>query len=141
MSATQAATSDHNPPAGANLSAANLSAGEAAGAERSVGLTASAAERVAFLLREEGRPGLFLRISVTGGGCSGFQYNFDFDETPAEDDFTIVRDGAVVRIDSTSLDLLAGSVIDYVEDMMSASFQVKNPNATSSCGCGSSFAI
>lgn len=132
MSATQAATGDNSLTAGANLSA---------GEERSVGLTASAAERVAFLLREEGRPGLFLRISVTGGGCSGFQYNFDFDEAPAEDDFTIVRDGAVVRIDSTSLDLLAGSVIDYVEDMMSASFQVKNPNATSSCGCGSSFAI
>lgn len=130
MSATQAATSDTTLPAGA-----------LAGAERSVGLTASAAERVALLLREEGRPDAFLRISVTGGGCSGFQYNFDFDEAPAEDDFTIVRDGAVVRIDSTSLDLLAGSVIDYVEDMMSASFQVKNPNATSSCGCGSSFAI
>lgn len=110
-------------------------------AERSVGLTDSAAQRIAFLLREENQPGLFLRISVTGGGCSGFQYNFDFDREPQDDDFVIEQAGAVVRIDGVSLDLVGGSVVDYVEDMLSASFQVKNPNATSSCGCGSSFAV
>ncbi|PWR23654.1 iron-sulfur cluster insertion protein ErpA [Zavarzinia compransoris] len=130
MSATHAAENNAAVPPGALT-----------GDGRNVGLTASAADRIAFLLREEGKPGAFLRIAVTGGGCSGFQYNFDFDETPQDDDFVIERDGATVRIDSVSLDLLAGSVVDYVEDMMSASFQVKNPNATSSCGCGSSFAI
>lgn len=110
-------------------------------AERSVGLTDSAAARIAFLLREENQPGQFLRIAVTGGGCSGFQYNFDFDREVQDDDFLIEKNGATVRIDGVSLDLLAGSVVDFVEDLMGASFQVKNPNATSSCGCGSSFAI
>ena len=113
-----------------------------AGAEaRTVGLTASAAARIAILMKEEDNPAAFLRVSVTGGGCSGFQYNFSFDEENQDDDLVIERDGALVHIDSVSLDLMAGSVIDYVEDMMAASFQVKNPNATSSCGCGSSFAI
>lgn len=110
-------------------------------AERSVGLTDSAAARIAFLLREENQPDQFLRIAVTGGGCSGFQYNFDFDREAQDDDLVIEKNGAIVRIDGVSLDLLAGSVIDFVEDLMGASFQVKNPNATSSCGCGSSFAV
>lgn len=108
---------------------------------RSVGLTDSAAARIAFLLKEENRPELFLRISVSGGGCSGFQYSFAFDDQRADDDLIIVKGDATVRIDQVSLDLLAGSEVDYVEDMMAASFQVKNPNASSSCGCGSSFAI
>ena len=109
---------------------------------RTVGLTDSAAARVAFLLREEdGGADVFLRVSVSGGGCSGFQYGFAFDDQIMDDDLLIEKGGATVRIDSVSLDLLAGSVIDFVEDMMGASFQVKNPNASSSCGCGSSFAV
>ncbi|MCF4164420.1 iron-sulfur cluster insertion protein ErpA [Zavarzinia compransoris] len=109
--------------------------------DRAVGLTASAAARIAHLMKEEDNPAAFLRVSVTGGGCSGFQYNFSFDEDVQDDDLVIERDGAVVHVDQVSLDLMAGSVIDYVEDMLAASFQVKNPNASSSCGCGSSFAI
>ncbi|MFA5123076.1 iron-sulfur cluster insertion protein ErpA [Zavarzinia sp.] len=112
-----------------------------AGDLRSVGLTDAAAARVAFLLKEEGKPDTFLRISVSGGGCAGFQYSFAFDDQVQDDDFVIEQGGALVRIDSVSMDLLAGSVVDYVEDMLAASFQVRNPNATSSCGCGSSFAV
>jgi iron-sulfur cluster insertion protein len=82
-----------------------------------------------------------LRISVSGGGCSGFQYGFDFDEAVNEDDRLFERDGARVVIDEVSLELLKGSRIDFVEDLMGAYFKVENPNATSSCGCGSSFAM
>ncbi len=109
--------------------------------ERAVSLSASAAARVAWLLEHEEQPGLMLRVSVSGGGCSGFQYGFSFDDTVNLDDRTFERDGATAVIDEASLELLAGSEIDYVEELVGASFQVKNPNATSSCGCGSSFSI
>ena len=82
-----------------------------------------------------------LRLSVSGGGCSGFQYGFSFDDTRNEEDVEFERDGVKLLVDETSLDLLAGAEIDFVEDLVGASFQVRNPNATSSCGCGSSFAI
>jgi iron-sulfur cluster insertion protein len=104
------------------------------------GITDSAARRIAGLAAQEGgRP--MLRISVSGGGCSGFQYGFDFDEAVNEDDRLFERDGARVVIDEVSLELLKGSRIDFVEDLMGAYFKVENPNATSSCGCGSSFAM
>jgi iron-sulfur cluster insertion protein len=106
-------------------------------------ITESAAKRVAVLLGEERqqRPGVRLRVSVLGGGCSGFQYNFEFDDTKTDTDLLIERDGASVVIDDVSLGFLQGSVLDYVETLGEASFQIKNPNATAKCGCGNSFAV
>ena len=105
------------------------------------GVTGAAAKRIAWVLSQEEHRGLMLRIAVAGGGCSGFQYNFTFDDTKGETDFVIQRDGATVLIDDTSLELLKGSEIDYVEDMIGASFQIKNPQAKSTCGCGNSFSV
>jgi len=82
-----------------------------------------------------------LRVSVEGGGCSGFQYKFDMDRTRGDDDVVITRDGAVVLVDQISLGYLAGSEIDFVDDLIGASFRVNNPQATASCGCGTSFSI
>jgi len=107
----------------------------------SVTMTASAAQRVAALIAQEGGSGLMLRVAVSGGGCSGFQYGFTFDDTVNADDRIFERDGVTLVVDEVSLDLLGGSEIDYVEELIGASFQIKNPQATSSCGCGTSFAI
>ncbi len=107
----------------------------------SISLSESAAKRIAFLAAQESQPGVMLRISVSGGGCSGFQYGFAFDDTKNDEDRLFERAGAKVVIDETSLELLAGSEIDFVEDLVGASFQIKNPNAKSSCGCGNSFAV
>lgn len=106
-----------------------------------VTISESAARRIAHLLAQEGRPNLKLRISVSGGGCSGFQYGFDFDDKINEDDIVLERDGAAVVIDGTSIACMAGAEIDFVEDLVGASFSVKNPNAVSSCGCGNSFSL
>jgi iron-sulfur cluster insertion protein len=106
-----------------------------------VTLTESAARRIAFLAAQESQPGMMLRISVSGGGCSGFQYGFAFDDSRNDDDRLFERAGAKVVIDETSLELLAGAEIDFVEDLIGASFQIRNPNAKSSCGCGNSFAV
>jgi len=111
------------------------------GPERQVSLSDSAVKRIASLIAEEGNPGLMLRLSVSGGGCSGFQYGFSFDNATQVDDHLFERDGVKVVVDETSLDLLSGAEIDFVEDLVGASFQVRNPNAKSSCGCGSSFSI
>ena len=108
---------------------------------QSVSMTASAAMRVAALIAMEGGKDLMLRVSVSGGGCSGFQYGFSLDDTVNADDRTFERDGVTLVVDEVSLDLLAGSEIDYVEELIGASFQINNPQATSSCGCGSSFSI
>jgi len=108
---------------------------------KQVSLTEAAARRIALLIAQEANPQLKLRLAVSGGGCSGFQYGFSFDDTRNEDDVEFERDGVKLLVDETSLDLLAGAEIDFVEDLVGASFQVRNPNATSSCGCGSSFAI
>ena len=110
-------------------------------AENQVTLSASAAKRVAELKAQENTPDAFLRLAVSGGGCSGFQYGFSFDNTKNGDDSVFERDGVSLVIDETSLELVKGAEIDFVEDMMGASFQVKNPNAASSCGCGNSFSI
>ncbi len=104
-------------------------------------VSASAARRISELAAAEAEQGAMLRLSVNGGGCSGFQYSFDFDNAVNEDDQTFHRDGATVVIDEVSLELLKGAEIDFVEDLMGAYFQVNNPNASSSCGCGSSFSI
>lgn len=104
-------------------------------------VTDNAARRIAVLMSRESNPDVFLRVAVLGGGCSGFQYSFNFDDARTDDDLVIAKDGAVVVIDSTSLDLLRGSEIDFVEDMVGSSFAIRNPNASSSCGCGNSFSV
>lgn len=106
-----------------------------------VNLSESAAKRIAWLMTQEEHKGLMLRITVSGGGCSGFQYGFAFDDNVGDEDKLFERSGAKVVIDDTSLELLAGAEIDYVEDLVGASFQIKNPNAKSSCGCGNSFSV
>jgi iron-sulfur cluster insertion protein len=108
---------------------------------REVSLTAAAARRIGVLAAAEGNPGLMLRLAVSGGGCSGFQYGFSFDDTRNEDDLVFERDGVKLLVDQTSIDLLGGAEIDFVEDLVGSSFQVRNPNASSSCGCGSSFSV
>ena len=99
----------------------------------------SAANKVRQLIEEEGNPELKLRVFVTGGGCSGFQYGFTFDEATNEDDTTLQKAGVTLLIDPMSLQYLAGAEIDYQENVEGAQFVIKNPNATSTCGCGSSF--
>ena len=99
-----------------------------------------AARRIGEILKTEG-DGAMLRISVEGGGCSGFQYKFDVDHDKAADDLVIERDTAVVLIDPASVPFLSGSEVDYVDDLIGASFRVNNPNATASCGCGTSFSV
>ena len=105
-----------------------------------VTLSERAATRILGILA--GEPGgTALRISVSGGGCSGFQYGFDLDRNRSNDDLIIERNGAAVVIDSVSLPFMTGSEIDFVDDVIGQSFQIKNPNATASCGCGTSFSI
>ena len=101
--------------------------------------TDSAAAKVKELIDEEGNPGLKLRVFVTGGGCSGFQYGFTFDEAVNEDDTSMEKNGVMLLIDAMSIQYLAGAEIDYQEGIEGAQFVIKNPNATSTCGCGSSF--
>ncbi len=101
--------------------------------------TDSAANKVKELIEEEGNPGLKLRVFVTGGGCSGFQYGFTFDEEVAEDDTTMVKNGVTLLIDPMSYQYLVGAEIDYSEGLEGSQFVIRNPNATSTCGCGSSF--
>jgi len=109
--------------------------------ERRIVLTENAVRRIALLKTQEEAPGAFLRIAVSGGGCSGFQYGITFDDQRNDDDFVFERDGIAVVVDDVSLGLLSGAEIDFVEDLMGASFQIRNPNAASSCGCGNSFSI
>ena len=109
--------------------------------ERSIVVTEAAARRIAALKVQEDVGGAFLRIAVSGGGCSGFQYGLSFDDQKNEDDVVFEKDGVAVVVDEVSLGLLAGAEIDFVEDLMGAQFQIRNPNAASSCGCGNSFSI
>lgn len=103
-------------------------------------LTPSAAARVATIAAKQGKPAI-LRLSVDGGGCSGFQYKFGFAESVDVDDAIAEQDGVRLVVDSISLDLVRGSAVDYVEDLGGAAFKVTNPNAASGCGCGSSFSV
>lgn len=109
---------------------------------RTFGLSESAAKRITDLLKmEEDGEAKFMRVAVEGGGCSGFQYDFGFDQEMKDDDHTFVSHGVKVVVDDTSLDLLNGGQLDYVNELLGAYFQVTNPNASSSCGCGTSFSL
>jgi iron-sulfur cluster insertion protein len=101
----------------------------------------NAAAKVAQLIEEEGNPDLKLRVFVQGGGCSGFQYGFTFDEIANDDDTTMTKNGVQLLIDSMSYQYLVGAEIDYKDDLEGAQFVIKNPNATTTCGCGSSFSV
>jgi iron-sulfur cluster insertion protein len=104
-------------------------------------LTEPALEKIAGILAEENNPKVKLRTFVQGGGCSGFSYGFTLDEEQNEDDFVIDNNGIVVLIDSMSMQYLQGATIDYKEELMGSSFTINNPNAQTTCGCGSSFSI
>ncbi|HEX4910718.1 MAG TPA: iron-sulfur cluster insertion protein ErpA [Permianibacter sp.] len=103
--------------------------------------SAAAAAKVRSLIDEEQNENLKLRVFVTGGGCSGFQYGFTFDENQAEDDTEILRDGVKLLVDPMSFQYLVGAEIDYTEGLQGAQFVIRNPNAKSTCGCGSSFSV
>ncbi|MGE0714760.1 MAG: iron-sulfur cluster insertion protein ErpA [Alphaproteobacteria bacterium] len=109
--------------------------------DRTVTVTESAARRIRELQSQDEFKGMFLRIAVSGGGCSGFQYGFSFDDQRGDDDRAFEGHGVTVVVDDTSLDLLKGSAVDYVEELVGAAFRISNPNAASSCGCGSSFSV
>lgn len=109
--------------------------------ETPLSFSPSAARRVAHIMAQENNPRLNLRLAVSGGGCSGFQYGFSLDDSVTPDDIVIERDGVKLVVDTISLEYLRGSEVDFVESLNGAFFQVKNPNAASSCGCGSSFAM
>ena len=105
-----------------------------------VSISDSAARRIGEILQKEPQ-GAMLRVSVEGGGCSGFQYKFDIERAKADDDLVLARDGAVVLIDPVSVNYMAGSQIDFVDDLIGQSFKINNPKATASCGCGTSFSL
>lgn len=109
--------------------------------EDDIQLTQSAASKVRSLLEEEENDQLKLRVYITGGGCAGFSYGFTFDENQAEDDAAITTDGVTLLVDAMSYQYLAGAIVDYKEGLHGAQFRVENPNASSTCGCGSSFSI
>lgn len=110
--------------------------------EHRFSVTENAARRIAALRETEpSGASLMMRVAVLGGGCSGFQYKFDFDDTLNDDDHVFERDGVKVVVDEVSLDLLAGAQLDFKDELIGSYFAVENPNATSSCGCGTSFAI
>lgn len=104
-------------------------------------VTESAANRVKALIEKRKNPDLMLRVTILGGGCSGFQYNIGLDDKVQEDDHVYEETGIKIVIDETSAPLLEGTTLDYVEELIGASFQIKNPNAASSCGCGNSFSV
>ena len=124
-----AAAAETPPPAAA----------EAAAPEVGVVFTDSAARKVGELIKEENNPSLMLRVFISGGGCSGFQYGFTFDEERAEDDFALEKGGVTVLVDPMSYQYLSGAEIDYKEGLEGAQFVIRNPNVTSTCSCGSSF--
>lgn len=103
--------------------------------------TEAAAAKVRGLIEEEQNPNLKLRVYITGGGCSGFSYGFTFDEDQAEDDTVVEKDGVTLMVDPMSFQYLVGAKIDYLEDLQGARFVIENPNASTTCGCGSSFSV
>ena len=106
-----------------------------------INITQNAANKVKALIKDEGNDALKLRVYVTGGGCSGFQYGFTFDENINEGDTTVEKDGVTFLVDPMSYQYLVGSELDYKEDLQGAQFVIRNPNATTTCGCGSSFSM
>ena len=109
-------------------------------ATEQIALTPSAAARIAAIAKRQGKPAI-LRLSVEGGGCAGFQYRFGLADQVDAEDQTAIQDGVMLVVDETSLELVRGSAVDYVESLGGASFQVTNPNAASGCGCGTSFSV
>jgi iron-sulfur cluster insertion protein len=109
--------------------------------EKKISVTDSAARRIKELTAQEGNAALMMRVTVNGGGCSGFTYNFDLDDKTDEDDRVFENAGAKVVVDDTSLDFLKGAELNYIEDLMGSYFAFQNPNAASTCGCGTSFSI
>ena len=109
--------------------------------EESLQFTSAAARKVRELILEEGNAALKLRVYIQGGGCSGFQYGFSFDEQAQDDDLAIETDGVTLIVDPVSLQYLVGAEVDYTESLHGAQFVIRNPNATSTCGCGSSFSM
>lgn len=103
--------------------------------------TQAAAAKVSGLIEDENNPNLKLRVYITGGGCSGFSYGFTFDENSADDDTVVTKEGVTLLVDSMSFQYLVGAKIDYLEDLQGARFVIENPNATTTCGCGSSFSV
>ena len=106
-----------------------------------IGFTDCAARKALQLITEEENPELKLRVYISGGGCSGFQYGFTFDENRAADDFAIDREGVTLLVDPLSMQYLAGAEVDYAENLQGAQFVIRNPNAATTCGCGSSFSV
>lgn len=117
----------------------NQASAPSATPSQALNFTSAAAGKVRQLIEEEQNPDLKLRVYIQGGGCSGFQYGFAFEDEVADDDFAIERDGVTLLVDSTSLQYLSGAEIDYKEDLQGAQFVIRNPNAKTTCGCGSSF--
>jgi iron-sulfur cluster insertion protein len=107
----------------------------------SIIFTEAAADKVAALIQEEGNPDLMLRVYIQGGGCSGFQYGFSFDENENEGDTRVVTNGVTLLVDPMSMQYLMGAEVDYTEGLQGAQFIIRNPNATTTCGCGSSFSV
>jgi iron-sulfur cluster insertion protein len=112
-----------------------------AGAEKALNFTDAAARKVGQLIEQEGNPDLKLRVYIQGGGCSGFQYGFTFDEQIQDGDTEIANGGVVLLVDPLSVQYLMGAEIDYREDLSGAQFIIRNPNASTTCGCGSSFSV
>ena len=109
--------------------------------QKSLEITDSAAKRILQLIGQEGKPNLKLRVAVDGGGCSGFQYKIDFDDKLNDDDLVFEKNGVAVVVDNMSLDYMGGSALDFVETLGAAHFEIKNPKASATCGCGNSFAV
>jgi iron-sulfur cluster insertion protein len=114
---------------------------EQATAQASLVFTDAAARKTMELILEERNPELKLRVYISGGGCSGFQYGFMFDENSAEDDITVTNDGVTLLVDPLSYQYLMGAEVDYTESLQGAQFVIRNPNASTTCGCGSSFSV
>jgi iron-sulfur cluster insertion protein len=108
---------------------------------QTLSITDNAAKRIAVLIKAEDNAAMMLRVKVSGGGCSGFQYAFSLDDQKNDDDMVFEQNNTLVVVDETSLELVSGSELDYVEDLIGSFFSLKNPNASSTCGCGNSFAI
>ncbi|MEJ2424806.1 MAG: iron-sulfur cluster insertion protein ErpA [Candidatus Thiodiazotropha sp.] len=107
----------------------------------SIVFTEAAASKVAALIEEEGNPELMLRVYIQGGGCSGFQYGFSFDESESDGDTKVTTNGVTLLVDPMSMQYLVGAEVDYTEGLQGAQFIIRNPNATTTCGCGSSFSV
>lgn len=130
-----------DPASEATIDPVAVTQAQAIDASDVVQISPAAAKKVASFLKEEGNPNLLLRVFVTGGGCSGFQYGFMFDEQQNEDDSVYTQHGIKMAIDSMSYQYLAGATVEYEETVAGSRFSINNPNATTTCGCGSSFSV